>query len=350
MISFYPGPSRLHPSISLYMQEAFDSGILSVNHRSPEFIALSKQCIHFLKLKLSIPEGYSVFYTSSATECWEIIAQSLVKKHAFHIYNGAFGQKWFEYAKALVPEASFKEFSAEQELTIDSILTEADVICVTQNETSNGTYLDKGKLSVIRNAFPQSLLAVDITSSLGGTALDFASADVWLASVQKCLGLPAGMGLLICSPKAIERAEALNEKQHYNSLLHFHEKMQSWQTPYTPNVLAIYLLKRVMEDSPSIAETDRKVWASAQEYYKLLSVGSDLRLLVKEASLRSGTVIAVEGEKNMISAVKEDAKKHGLLLGNGYGALAETTFRIANFPSIMEAERNELKDYLLKYL
>ena len=101
MITFYPGPSKVYPQIAQYAQEAVSSGIISQNHRSPAFVELSQTAIHHFKEKMDIPADYWVFYTSSATECWEILAQSLVQQESFHIYNGAFGKKWAEYTSKL---------------------------------------------------------------------------------------------------------------------------------------------------------------------------------------------------------------------------------------------------------
>src|SRR5688572_15863826 len=105
MTSFYPGPSRVHKEIPEYVKDAYKAGIMSINHRSDEFVKMSETTISLLKQKLNIPKNYTVFFTSSATECWEIIAQSLVTDRSYHIYNGAFGQKWFDYTKRLHPLA-----------------------------------------------------------------------------------------------------------------------------------------------------------------------------------------------------------------------------------------------------
>ena len=42
MLSFYPGPSKVHPEVLGFIQEAFDSGIVSINHRSDRFEKLLK--------------------------------------------------------------------------------------------------------------------------------------------------------------------------------------------------------------------------------------------------------------------------------------------------------------------
>ena len=78
MISFYPGPSRVHDEIPDYVQDAYDEGVLSINHRSEAFMKISEKTIRLLKSRLDIPGDYSVFYTTSATECWELIAQSVM--------------------------------------------------------------------------------------------------------------------------------------------------------------------------------------------------------------------------------------------------------------------------------
>jgi phosphoserine aminotransferase len=93
MISFYPGPSRIRDEIPRYVKEAAKEGILSMNHRSPEFMTLAKKTASLFRKKLSVPSDYTIIYTSSATECWEIIAQSLIVEKSYHFFSGAFGKK-----------------------------------------------------------------------------------------------------------------------------------------------------------------------------------------------------------------------------------------------------------------
>ena len=45
MISFYPGPSRIHDEVPRYVKDASTEGILSMNHRSDEFMKMSKNNI-----------------------------------------------------------------------------------------------------------------------------------------------------------------------------------------------------------------------------------------------------------------------------------------------------------------
>ena len=270
---------------------------------------------------------------SSATECWEIVAQSLTQYTSLHPYGGAFGQKWMEYAHRLKPVQPPRQ---------------ADVLCIVQNETSNGTQVRMPVLGQFRRDFPDALIVVDAVSSMAGIAFDWLLADVWFASVQKCFGLPAGLAVLIYSPRALHRAEEINERAHYNSLLFLHENFTKFQTPYTPNGLGIYLLKCVLEHVPPIATIDRQTTQRAAGWYQFFEhemTDSPFRLLVTDPLLRSDTVIAVEGAEVDISAIKHLAKQAGFLLGNGYGDWKNTTFRIADFPAISDEEIEALKRF-----
>jgi phosphoserine aminotransferase len=347
MISFYPGPSRVHDEIPRYVKEAYKLGILSINHRSPEFVKMSEKTIRLVKQKLNIPKNYTIFFTSSATECWEIIAQSLVTGTSYHLYNGAFGEKWFDYTRRIHPGATPLPFGMNESPDTELLLGKQDgIICITQNETSNGTQVSNTIIQKIGKNNPGCLIAIDATSSMGGVVLNFKAADIWFASVQKCFGLPAGLGILVCSPKALEKATAVSERKHYNSLTFMMEMMAKWQTPCTPNVLAIYLLMRVIENVKPIKVVDRETKERYQQWVSFFDNVPSLHHLVENKSVHSYTVLPITASEEQVERVKRQAKKHGFLLGEGYGDRKKTTFRIANFPAIKKKEIKSLMDFL----
>jgi phosphoserine aminotransferase len=350
MISFYPGPSRVYDEIPKYVKEAHKAGILSMNHRSDEFMDLSKKTVNLLKKKLNVPKNYFIFFATSATECWEIIAQSLITKKSTHIFNGAFGQKWFQYTKRIIKDAEPFEFDKNEILNTDKLLfPESEIICITQNETSNGTQVTNEIIHNIQKNNPISLLAVDATSSMAGIYLNFKNADIWFASVQKCFGLPAGLSIMICSPRAIDKMKSFGENKHYNSLSFMKEMMDIWQTPCTPNVLGIYLLMRVLKDSDTIKAVHKKIIKRKNDWVSFLSSREKFEPLIQNSNVQSSTVICMKGHPREITNVKKKAKKAGVILGEGYGTLKSKTFRIANFPAIKEKEIKELKKILRDY-
>jgi phosphoserine aminotransferase len=337
MLSFYPGPSKVHPEALEFIREAFDQGIVSINHRSARFEALLKDTLEVLHAKWNIPSDYTIYFISSATEAWEIVAQSLIERQSLHIYNGAFGKKWAHYTQQIYPEAQSLAFDSQEGLTELNLpnLDQIDSICLVQSETSNGT----GQ-KITRAAFGDALIAVDATSSMGGIELPWAEADVWLASVQKCIGIPAGLGIMICSPKALARAEKLGRKSHYNDVLLMEENRQRFQTHYTPNVLSIYLLNRLTHLLPNLslidAQTRKKmqIWEDFWETNKHWG----LTCLIENPDLRLPTVLALHGEPKQIQKIQQTCMAAGIELGKGYGDWQATTVRIANFPSHTEKD------------
>ena len=355
-MTFYPGPSKVYPQVANYLQEAFAEGILSVNHRSQEGMEIIRGAIEGLHQKLNIPDNYHVYFISSATEAWEIITQSLTREKSLHFYNGAFGEKWADYAEKLIQNVERITFSVNELPDLQTINNFKDVVCITQNETSNGTQIKD--LKPFRKAFPEAIIAVDATSSLGGIDFDYNDGDVWFGSVQKCLGLPAGMAIMICSPRTVERAIEINDRKYYNSLLFIHDNFQKFQTHYTPNMLSIYLVKKLMQEVENISSIDKRIKFQAKNWYDFFDnkvaqqhplgtsvCSSNIQTevpngcccvtnLVKNPKVRSDTVITVEGTEEEIKQIKALTKAHGITVGNGYGSWKNTTFRVANFPAI----------------
>jgi phosphoserine aminotransferase len=357
MLNFYPGPSKLYPQVKEYLMAAYDSGILSMNHRSSSFVDLVKTTVSLLKSQLQIPSDYHIYFVSSATECWEIIAQSFVNIPSIHLYNGEFGKKWADIAKKYIP-------------TNLSDTTLKPVICLTHNETSNGNYLPNATLETIRTNYSNTLIAIDATSSMAGLSLSWQQADIWFASVQKCFGLPSGLALLVCSPAAVEQGLCINENNHYNSFVTLHKNMQEYQTTHTPNILVIYLLCKLLQGLEHIAVIDKKIRSRAKVFYDFLhqnsiqvlpiqdftKIGFDTQskekhiLFTHNLADFSPTVITLTHTAEKIAEFKEKALKNHIILGNGYGRWKDNTLRIANFPALIDEEFEELKEFFQKNL
>lgn len=351
ILTFAPGPSKVYDKLPDYFQEAYEQGILSANHRSAVFMDLYKDTERLFKEKLDVPKDYKLLFTSSATENWEIITQSLVLQASFHIYSGSFGKKWFGFAQNIIPETKALVLDKNESLEVNDleIGNDFDLIAITQNETSNATQVTNETIAAIGKKYPNKMLAIDTTSSMAGIFLDLNLADIWYASVQKCFGLPAGLGILILSPKAIERAKEKGEKGRYNSLNFMLENAANYQTHYTPNVLNIYLLNRVLADLPNIERVNEKTEERMRILEEIVEKSSALDFLVSNGATRSRTVLGVGGEESFIKKIKAEAEEQGMQMGSGYGPLKPTSFRIANFPALNDKEFEQLIAFLKAY-
>ncbi len=347
MISFYPGPSKVYDKVPMWVKKAHSKGYLSMNHRSERFEDLMQKTQRKLRQNLNIPENYSCFFTSSATECWEIIAESLVKNATSHIYSGAFGKKWFQYTKKLKPEAVGYHFDFQKPLSIDGLqqIASSELIAITQNETSNGTQVSCNLVEDMHMEFPDSLIALDVTSSLGGIELPWEAGDIWFASVQKCLGLPAGMGIMICSPRTLIRARALGFNEHYNSLISMDHHMSKFQTTHTPNVLGLYLLYQVLSHTNSMDSIQQKIERRFAQWMNFIATLKTLKPLVSNPEVQSHTVITLKSSPENIENVLNASRKKGFDIGLGYGELKPSTLRIANFPALKRQEIIDLQNF-----
>lgn len=349
MISFNPGPSKVYDQVSEYLQDAFNSDVMSISHRSNAFVDISRNAIDHLRQKLNIPEDYTIMYTSSATENWEIISQSLVNKKTLHFYTGDFGKKWYQYASHIHPETVGVEYPVNEPPDIENYVAahqDAEFVCLTHNETSKGVQVPLSLIKTAQEQFPDSLIAIDATSAMGGVNYNWQDADIWYASTQKCFGLPAGLGIVICSPRVVQKAESINERGHYNSFMLMYERIQKYQTNYTPNVLNIYLLMRSMQDVRPIQETSDRITRQAQAWYDIIDRKEGLENYITREQVRSETVITVKSSPDNIKDIKEKALHEGIVLGSGYGDLKEETFRIANFPALTVENHQLLQNFI----
>ncbi|MCC2545069.1 aminotransferase class V-fold PLP-dependent enzyme [Hymenobacter sp. BT175] len=350
MYTFNPGPSQVYPEVRDYLTAAYDEGWLSAPHRGEKFTGMMRQTILDLKAKLNIPQDYTVLFMGSATECWEVLTQSLTPTRSHHLYNGAFGEKWFEYARAQRPASTGHSFGLDElpDITDLPLGDDTDLVCITQNETSTATQLRDGFILNLFNKLGRALLAVDATSSLGGIQLKYIKADVWYGSVQKCFGLPAGLSVMVLSPRAVARMRQINERSHYNSLTAQYEKILNYQTTHTPNVLGLYLLHRTLQDRAPIKFIHQQLQERATKLYDFFDGATQLKPLIQNPETRSTTVVALQAAPAVIEDVKRRALQQGLQLGSGYGNLKANTLRIANFPAIPDAAYEQLVQFIAR--
>ena len=251
-IFFTTGPSALYFTFEEHLRTALRKQIPSISHRSKEFSSIYQQTEEQLRALVGLPEDYRLFFTSSATEVWERMLQSTVTNNSLHLVNGAFSRRFYQISQKLGYQADLAEAPAGSVVAIDDIPLDAqpELIGVTHNETSTGAQQPLNDFADLRAKFPNALLTVDAVSSFPVVDLPFDKIDSFYFSVQKCFGLPAGLGGWLVNQRFIERAKQLapTGRTSYHGVDSYLEKHRKYQTPATPNVLYIYLLGKVIGD------------------------------------------------------------------------------------------------------
>lgn len=321
------------------MKQAFRDGIPSLSHRSKKFESIFAHTVNGLRELLNIPTNYHLYFTGSATEIWERVAQNLVDESSFHLVNGSFSKRFFEISDQLGKKALKTEVALGEGFpTALTVPTTADLIAVTHNETSTGVSLPLDFIYDFKKKSPDALLVVDAVSSLPYPDFDYNKVDSVFFSVQKGFGLPAGLGVWIVNDKCLAKADQLLSKGKsigsYHNLPSLHAHAIKNQTPETPNVLGIYLLGQVVADM--VRHTVHKI-RKETEYksillYNTLNKHSLLKPFVKDEKFQSRTVIVADcGEHT--EKVTKLLLENGMHPGDGYGASKKTQLRFANFPT-----------------
>lgn len=350
-IFFTPGPSALYFTVEQHIKEALKQNIPSISHRGKQYVQIHQQTVETLKQLLNLPEGYSIGFTSSATEIWERMSENLIDKTSYHFVNGSFSEKFHSTAQALGKNAILNETApgTNHDILSADIPEEVELIGLVQNETSTGAMLPVSDIEAIRKKYPSKLIAVDSVSSLPVTKFDFSQLDTLYFSVQKCFGLPAGLGVWIYNERCLDKARKLQESgsyhDTYNSLLNIDKFAQKHQTSCTPNVLNIYLLGKVAQDmlTKGIDQIRNEAIYKSTLIYDLCEKHEKLTPFVSEKKFRSQTVGVAEVSGGA-AALMEGLSAKGMQVGSGYGPFKGQQIRIASFPTHSKEQVEMLVD------
>lgn len=348
---FTPGPSELYFTVEQHIKTAIKKGIPSISHRGKEYVNIHQKAVDGLKELVGIPDNFTIGFTSSATEVWERTCENLVDKKSFHLVNGSFSEKFYQVAKALGKDSECINAEPGNCSDVNQIKVPegTELIGLAQNETSTGAALPLEDIAKLRTKNPDSLLAIDAVSAIPVPYFDFNQFDMLYFSVQKCFGLPAGLGVWIFNDRCIAKAEKLKTegKYHdtYNGILNIAKFAEKHQTSCTPNVLNIYLISQVIQDmlTKGVEQIRQESAYKSALIYSLFEKHSNLTPFVSEKRFRSMTVGVAEvksGSESLIKSLDDE----GMQLGNGYGPFKNKHIRIANFPTHSKEHMEMLVD------
>ena len=352
--TFNVGPSQINAETYADIAEFSREKLGEISHRSAEFTEISQKADAEMRQYFKIPQNYTIIWGSSATEMMELCVKSFVAKTSFHFACGAFSERFaqisLDFGKtALTQDAVWGEannFDTE-------IPAEAEIVTITQSETSTGVGVNPAKIKKVSAKLNENqLLIIDATSIMGIVPIDISQADVWLFSAQKCFGLPAGLGVMIVNKKALKIAENKPNPIGVLNLPAMAQKMQkNYQTIQTPNVLGIYLLGKQVarwNQAGGILEMSRKSREKNEFLEKLIAKTSDFEFLVKSRENRAESINTITGSEENIEKIHKISRDLGVVLGSGYGKLKKTTFRLANFPNIKMADLEKFAEIINK--
>lgn len=347
---FTPGPAQLYPTFEKHLKVFVEKQLGSVSHRSQVYRDLHAFTVGQLRSLLGVPDSHAVLFLGSASEIWERILLSTVQKESFHLVNGSFSKKFFQYSGAAGKTASKQEKPLGEGFDFDEVLVPeaAELICVTHNETSSGVQMEVEAIHRLRETHPGKQIAVDMVSSAPYPALDYSIVDTAFFSVQKAFGLPAGLGVWIVGKQCLEKAIRLKEQEKLSIGAH-HDLPTLWknalsnETPATPNVMLIYLLGKIAEDMNlyGLERLRSETRQKADLLYRFAETTAGFSPFVQSERHRSQTV-AVLNTVQPSTGIITQLKEKGFVVGSGYGENKASQLRIANFPAVSIEQTEEL--------
>ena len=349
-----PGPSELYYTVPDHLRTAIQESVPSISHRSKAFESIFAHTVTELRKLLDIPSDFHVVFTSSANEVWERLIQNCVEKESFHLVHGSFSKKFGSFSKALKKNAIIHEVPFGEGFDMDaiSIPDSVELIAAIANETSSGVATLPEEIYKLKDKQPDAILAVDVVSAVPFVQLDFNKVDSIYFSVQKGMGLPAGLGVWIFNNRCVTKAQKLKENGTaigtYHAIPALLEKAAKNQTPPTPNVLGIYLLGKVCEDMnrKGIELIRQETVYKSALIYGLLERHPNFTPFVKDKNNRSKTVLVADVIGASSSEVISKLSESGIVVGAGYGKYKDSQIRIANFPTHSKEIFERLYDLL----
>ncbi len=337
-IHFTPGPSQLYPGTDQFIQEALRKQVPSISHRSAAFKSIFKGTVSALRELMNVPEDYHILFFSSATEIWERLLQAF-HGPGFFFVNGNFSERFRAFAREMGRLESSVEAPLGQGFPMERVHIPdgTGLVGMIGNETSTGVMTPANDYYLIADRFPQPLHFIDLTSASPIYQVDFRRVDGAYFSVQKGFGLPAGLGVLVLSDRALERVkEATGNGEfrgNHRSLVEMARRAEKHQTPETPNVLGIFLLGKVaraMLDRGDELFTTSKL--KADRLYQFFDAHPRWQPTVDTPRWRSETVVVLD-TPNQAGNIATALARQGFVVGQGYSERKDDQIRIANFPA-----------------
>jgi alanine-glyoxylate transaminase/serine-glyoxylate transaminase/serine-pyruvate transaminase len=344
---FVPGPTNVPDRVQRAMVVSME------DHRSPDFPALTNAIIPKLKNLFRTKTGTPFIFPSSGTGCWEAALTNTLSPgdRVLAARFGQFGHLWIEMCQRLglevdivdcewgtgVPLDIYQErLAADTEHKIKAVL-------VTHNETATGVTSDvAGVRHVLNDTNHPALLFVDAVSSFASIDLrvDDWGIDMVVTGSQKGLMLPAGLGILCASEKALDRRKSAKLSRAYFNLDDMLNSNATGYFPYTPALSLLYGLREslTMLEEEGLDNVVRRHSYLAGGVRAAVQEGWGLELCAREPKWYSDTVSAImvpEGV-NGADVISRAYRRYNLSLGAGLSKVAGKLFRIGHLGDMNE--------------
>jgi len=343
---FVPGPTNVPERVLRAMDRAME------DHRSSAFPELATGLLRELQHVFKTTSGQPFIFPATGTGGWEAALVNTLSPgdRLLAPRYGQFSHLWIDLAqrhgmRVDIIDVEWGEGAPADR--IEALLSQDEQheirgVLIVHNETATGVTSD---LAAVRRAIDAArhpaLLYVDGVSSIGSIdfRMDEWRVDLAVTGSQKGLMLPAGLGIVCASPKALAAREQAKCPRVFFDFGDMIKANSTGYFPYTPALPLLYGLRESLaimseEGLESIFARHHRLAEGVRAAVRAWG----LKLCAKAAQSYSNTVSAVlvpEGS-NAADVIDVAFRRYNLALGAGLGRLAGKLFRIGHLGDLNE--------------
>jgi alanine-glyoxylate transaminase / serine-glyoxylate transaminase / serine-pyruvate transaminase len=343
---FVPGPTNVPDRVLRAMHRAME------DHRSSDFPGLATSVLEDLRKIFKTTSGQAFLFPSSGTGAWEASLTNTLSPgdRVLAARFGMFSHLWIDMAQRLgldveVLDAEWGE-GAPLERYREALAADKGqrikAVLFTHNETATGVTSDvAGMRKVLNELQHPALLMVDGVSSIASIdfRMDEWGVDLAVTGSQKGLMMPAGLGIVCASQKALSKYDQAKLPRCYFDFGDMRKANATGYFPYTPSIPMLHGLRE------SIAMLLEEGLENVFARHHRLAEGTrravkawGLEVCARAPKWNSDTVTAimVPAGVNAAEIIDIAYRRYDLALGAGLARMAGRLFRIGHLGDLNE--------------
>src|SRR4051812_40492457 len=337
---FVPGPTNVPDRVLRAMHRA------SEDHRSSDFPALAAPVLEDLKKVFKTSTGQAFIFPASGTGAWEASLSNTLSPgdKVLAARFGMFSHLWIDMAQRLglqvqVLDSEWGEgapIERYQEALAADKGHQIKAVLFTHNETATGVTSDvAGVRQALNDTKHPALLMVDGVSSIASIdfQMDEWGVDLAVTGSQKGLMLPAGLGIVCASQKALAQYEQARLPRYFFDFGDMRKANATGYFPYTPSLPMLYGLRESIdmlqeEGLENVFARHHRLAEGTRAAVKAWG----LELCAREPRWYSDTVSAIMVPAGINGAEVIDVayRRYNLALGAGLARMAGRVFPIGH--------------------
>ena len=343
---FVPGPTNVPDRILRAMHRAME------DHRSSDFPSLAAPVLENLKKVFKTASGQAFIFPASGTGAWEASLSNTLSPGDRVLASrfGMFSYLWIDMAQRLglqvdILDAEWGEgapIERYQEALAADKGHRIKAVLFTHNETATGVTSDVGAMRrALNDAGHPALLMVDGVSSIASIdfRMDEWGVDLAVTGSQKGFMLPAGLGIVCASQKALALYDQAKLPRVFFDFGDMRKANSTGYFPYTPSLPLLYGLRESIdvlleEGLENVFARHHRLAEGTRRAVKAWG----LELCARAPKWYSDTVsaILVPPGVNAAEIIDIAYRRYNLALGAGLARMAGKLFRIGHLGDLNE--------------